>query len=263
MLTARFLFGSSMLAVLAISTCAATPTTVSVTLDGKPQTLMAYRAEKPEQTVILSSGDLGWSGFVVDLAEFLAGQRIAVLGFNAKAYLESFTTGTSRVDPARVPGHYETLVRVAAESLGTASVPVLVGISEGAGLSVMAAADSSRQARFRGVIVLGLPGATELGWRTWRDWTVWITKQNPAEPMAGSMEYMSRIAPLPFVSIQSTHDEFVPLDTAKALFAAAKEPKRLHLIDAANHRFSDKRDEVHARLLESLRWIASLQAARR
>jgi type IV secretory pathway VirJ component len=236
------------------------PTTMSIMLDGKAQTLVVYRVEGATEAVILSSGDLGWAGFVVDVAAFLASQRIAVLGFNTKAYLESFTSGTSHVEPSQVPAHFETLARTAEKALGVTSPPVLVGISEGAGLSVMAAVDPPRQPLFRGVVVLGLPASTELGWRAWRDWTTWITKQNPAEPVADSMGFMGRIAPLPFVSIQSTHDEFVPLATAKALFAAAKEPKQMHMIDASNHRFSDKRDEVHARLLEVMRWIASLPA---
>ncbi len=241
----------------------AAQTHVTVALDGKVQTLTAYPVPAATQAVLLSSGDMGWAGFVVDVAEFLSSQKIAVLGLNSKMYLESFTSGSSYVQPSRVPAHFETLAEAASRALGVSQPPVLVGISEGAGLSVMAAVDPARQPAFSGVIVLGLPASTELGWRGWRDWTTWVTKQNPSEPMEASMGYMGRIAPLPFVSIQSTHDEFVPLETAKALFAAAKEPKQLHLIDASNHRFSDKRDEVHARLLDVLRWIASLQSSRK
>src|SRR5512147_2058378 len=76
------------------------PTPVTVTLDGKTQTLTAYRVERAAQVVILSSGDMGWAGFVVDLAEFLASQRVGVLGLNSKTYLESFTSATSHLDPA-------------------------------------------------------------------------------------------------------------------------------------------------------------------
>jgi type IV secretory pathway VirJ component len=241
----------------------ASPATVTVTLDGKAQVLTVYRPQGATEAVILSSGDLGWAGFVVEVAEFLSDGKIAVLGFNTKAYLESFTSGTAHLDPSKVPGHFETLAREAARSLGVTSAPTLVGISEGAGLSVIAASDATRKSLFRGVIALGLPAATELGWRAWRDWVTWVTKSDPAEPMADSMGYMGRIAPLPFVSLQSTHDEFVPIEMAKSLFAAARDPKRLYFIDATNHRFSDKRPEVHARLMESLRWIASLSPDRK
>src|SRR5512135_3817003 len=85
------------------------PATTTIKLDGKLQTLTAYRVDNAAQAVILSSGDLGWAGFVVDVAEFLAGQKIAVLGLDTKAYLESFTVGSSSVDPARVPAHFEQL----------------------------------------------------------------------------------------------------------------------------------------------------------
>jgi pimeloyl-ACP methyl ester carboxylesterase len=239
------------------------PATVTVTLDGKAQLLTLYKPEGATHAVILSSGDLGWAGFVVEVAEALSDGKIAVLGFNSKAYLESFTTGTTYLDPSKVPGHYETLAHEAVRSLGVKTPLTLIGISEGAGLSVMAASDAARKSLFCGVVALGLPAATELGWRAWRDWMTWVTKSNPDEPMAASLDYMGRIAPLPFVSIQSTHDEFVPIETAKSLFAAAHDPKRLYFIDATNHRFSDKRPEVRARLLESLQWIVSLSPDRR
>ncbi len=227
----------------------------SVSLGGKTQTLYLYKPAQPVGVAVLSSGDLGWSGLVVDVAEHLASQRIAVLGLNSRAYLASFTSDSGRLNPADVPGHFETLTLEASRSLGVKLPPVLVGISEGAGLSVIAASDAAKKSAWAGVIAMGLPASTELGWRTWRDWTVWITKRPPDEPMAESADYMGKVA-VPFVSIQSTHDEFVPLATAKSLFAAAPEPKRLFLIDASNHRFSDKRDELRARLNEALQWLA-------
>jgi hypothetical protein len=39
------------------------------------------------------------------------------------------------------------------------------------------------------------------------------------------------------------------------MFAYAGEPKRMWVIEAANHRFSDKRDELDRRMLEALAWI--------
>jgi type IV secretory pathway VirJ component len=231
-----------------------TPEERTVSLGGNPQTVYLYKPARPTGAVVLASGDLGWAGLVVVVAEDLVSQNIAVLGLNSRAYLASFTTGSNRLNVADVPGHFEALTLEAARSLGVNTPPVLVGISEGAGLSVIAASDGSRKAAWAGVIAMGLPASTELGWRTWRDWTVWVTKRPPDEPMAESAEYMGKVA-VPFVSIQSTHDEFVPLATAKSLFAAAPEPKRLFLIDASNHRFSDKRDELRLRLSEALQWL--------
>jgi dienelactone hydrolase len=233
------------------------PQPVTVTLGGRPQTVYLYKPANPKAAVILASGDFGWEGLVVDVADHLESQAVAVLGLNVRAYLASFTSSPGRLNPADVPGHFRVLAREAEKSLGFSSPPVLAGVSEGAGLAVIAASEGAGKPEFGGVIARGLPASTELGWRTWRDWTIWITKKSPDEPMADDMPYMSKLR-VPFVSIQSTHDEFVPLDTAKKLFAAAPEPKRMFLIDAANHRFSDKRAEMHQRLDEALKWISGL-----
>lgn len=227
----------------------------SVTLGGRPQTVELYRPDHPVLAVVLSSGDFGWAGFVVDVAEFLKSRQVAVLGFNTKTYLESFSHGKSALDPAQVPGHYHALARETERLLGVSGRPVLVGISEGAGLSVIAAASETERRAFKGVICLGLPDTVELGWHAWRDWTIWITKGSPNEPHANLMDYVAKVAPLPLALVQSTKDEFVPLATARALFAAASEPKKLHLIEASNHRFSDKRDELKRRLIEALSWL--------
>lgn len=232
-------------------------TAAPVTLGGKPQTVHLYRPEGPAGLVVLSSGDLGWRGFVVDVAEFLSSRHVAVVGFNTRAYLESFTIGKARLDPQQVPGDYETLAREAARLLSVGAPPVLAGISEGAGLSVIAATDPARQSAVAGVIGLGLPDRIELGWRAWRDWTIWITKGNPKEPHASVTDYVSKVSPVPLVMIQSTRDEFVPPETARTLFESALEPKHIFYIEARNHRFSDKRDELHASLLEALAWIAA------
>jgi fermentation-respiration switch protein FrsA (DUF1100 family) len=66
---------------------------------------------------------------------------------------------------------------------------------------------------------------------------------------------MARIAPLPLLMIQSSHDEYTPLDEAKRLFAAAREPKRFELIEAQNHKFSGNQEEFDRALREGLQWM--------
>jgi fermentation-respiration switch protein FrsA (DUF1100 family) len=65
------------------------------------------------------------------------------------------------------------------------------------------------------------------------------------------------VAPLPLAAIHSTHDEFVPLADAQRIVAAAREPKRLWIIEAADHRFSNALPELDRRLAEAIAWIAS------
>ena len=67
----------------------------TVSLRGKSQQLKLYGP--PEGVpVVLSSGDLGWAGLVVHVAEFLSSKGYYIIGFNTKSYLASFTSGSSR-----------------------------------------------------------------------------------------------------------------------------------------------------------------------
>ena len=69
-------------------------------------------------------------------------------------------------------------------------------------------------------------------------------------------------APLPLYMIQSSKDEYVPKAEYERLNARAREPKKLVLIDASNHRFTDKRPELRAAYAAGLAWIAQQTPAR-
>ena len=225
----------------------------SLAIRGKRQDLYLY-GEKRGAPVVLSSGDLGWAGLVVHVAEFLAARGYYVVGFDSKAYLSSFTTRTETLKPGDVPGDYRQLIDFARS--GTPAKPVLAGISEGAGLSVLAATNPELKGSIQGVLGLGLPDQNELGWK-WQDFTIWITKKVPNEPSFMVEDVIGQVSPVPLAEIHSTHDEFLPLEKAKAMFARAAEPRRMWVIEAANHRFSDNRDELDRRIIEALDWIKS------
>jgi dienelactone hydrolase len=166
--------------------------------------------------------------------------------------LSSFTTKTSALKPQDVPRDYKALIDFGARD--GSSKPILAGVSEGAGLSVLAATDPEVRTAVRGVLGLGLPDQNELGWK-WQDFTIWITKKTPNEPSFMVEDIIARMSPAPLAEIHSTHDEFLPLEQAKAIFARAGEPKKMWVIEAANHRFSNNRVELNRVLLEALEWI--------
>jgi uncharacterized protein len=224
----------------------------TVTIRGKPQTVHVYgvRGRPP---VIVSSGDGGWMHLGPHVAEVLAAHGYFVVGFDAKAYLSSFTSGKVTLKPEDEPGDYRVLAAFATR--GTNQRPVLVGVSEGAGLSVLAATDAATKLVISGVIGLGLPDMNELGWR-WSDSTIYFTHADPSEPMFSVAKVIDRVAPLPMAAIHSTHDEYVPLDEIKRVMAAAREPKQLWIVKASNHRFSDNVPEFNRRLLEAMSWVA-------
>jgi hypothetical protein len=239
--------------LLGMSTIAESAAQKNVVIRGKLQELHLY-GEAGGMPVILSSGDLGWAGLAVHVAEFLSARGYYVIGFNSRLYLTSFTSRQGALQPKDVPGDYRVLV----DQVGPAPVtrPVLAGISEGAGLSVLAATHPDLKGSILGVLALGLPDQNELGWK-WQDSTIWLTKKAPDEPSFFVRDIIERVSPVPLAEIHSTHDEFLALDKAIAMFGLAGEPKRMWTIEASNHRFSDNRAELDKRILEAFEWIRS------
>ena len=95
----------------------------------------------------------------------------------------------------------------------------------------------------------------ELGWH-WKDALIYLTHGTPNEPLFSTAALAPRVAPLPLAAIHSTHDEFAPLGDVQRVLAAAREPKRLWVVEASDHRFSDALPEFDRRLDEALTWIA-------
>jgi type IV secretory pathway VirJ component len=225
-----------------------------VTLRRHPQAVHVYGTRSSSPPVIVSSGDGGWIHLGPHIAQILAARGYFVVGFNAKEYLESFTTKTSALQLTDVPADYRELVRYAAE--GSSAKPILIGVSEGAGLSVLAAADGPTKAAVGGVIAIGLPDVNELGWR-WKDAWIYVTHGIPNEPTFSSAALVGRMAPLPLAAIHSTKDEFVPVSQVQQMMTRASDPKKLWVIAAADHRFSDNLSELDRRLLEAIDWVKS------
>ena len=201
--------------------------------------------------VIVASGDGGWIHLGPHVAELLAKRGFFVVGFDVKAYLGGFTSDSGTLRPADEPRDFRALAAFA--SAATGRKPILIGVSEGAGLSVLAAADPETKAVLGGVVGLGLPDHNELGWR-WKDSLIYLTHRPPNEPAFSSASLVAAVAPLPLALLQSTHDEFVPLAETQRIFARASEPKRLWVIDAVNHRFSNNLPEFDTRMMEAIAW---------
>jgi type IV secretory pathway VirJ component len=242
--------------IISVAVCAfATPHTdassETFAIRGRPQTLHTYGARGGDP-VIVSSGDGGWIHLGPHIAQTLAAHGFYVVGFDVKSYLEGFTDSQVALRQEDVPGDYCALLEFA--SRGAAVRPVLIGVSEGAGLSVLAAADRRTHAAAAGVVGVGLPITNELGWR-WRDSLIYVTHGVPNEPTFSTLPVIGNVAPLPMASIHSTHDEFVSRDEAQQILAHAADPKRLWMVTASDHRFSDNLPEFDTRLLEALTWV--------
>jgi hypothetical protein len=251
---------AALLGVAALLVLAAAPAHAqrreSVFIRGHAQSLYLYGPVSGEP-VIVSSGDGGWLHLGPHVAEFLGANGFFAVGFDVRAYLESFTSRRATLQPDDAPHDFEVLAEFARQKTGRK--PILIGVSEGAGLSVLAATDSRTRAAITGVIGLGLPDVNELAWR-WKDALIYLTHGVPAEPTFSTAAIVGRVSPAPLAAIHSTHDEFVPLADVQRVLSGAREPKRLWTVRASNHRFSDNLAEFDRTLLEAIAWVRANSA---
>jgi alpha-beta hydrolase superfamily lysophospholipase len=230
---------------------------VPLVLRGRKQIVQLY-GHRGAPPVIVSSGDGGWIHLGPHVAQTLAAHGFFVVGFNVKSYLESFTTARSTLTPDDVSSDFRSLVTFAAG--GADQRPILVGVSEGAGLSVLAATNPGLQPQIAGVVGLGLPDINELAWR-WTDSLIFLTHGVPNEPSFSTSAVIARAAPVPIAAVHSDRDEFVPLGEIERVMAAAHEPKRLWIVNASDHRFSNNERDCDRRLFDAIDWIHAQRSA--
>lgn len=119
---------------------------------------------------------------------------------------------------------------------------------------MLGAAAERNKSAFEGFVAFGLGDENAIAWH-WADNLTSLVRK-PNEPTFKASDYMARIAPPPFFMIQSSHDQYTPLDEAKRLFALAYEPKRFVLVEGSNHRFDGTQDEFFRTLRGGLQWIS-------
>jgi fermentation-respiration switch protein FrsA (DUF1100 family) len=253
MIRASKLAALACLVAIPVLLAAQGPTTTKLSIRGRPQSLHLY-GKRGARPFIVTSGDGGWIHLAPHVAEVLSSRGYFVVGFDAKAYLSSFTSGDSTLEQGQVAGDYATLIDFAGSQGG--SKPVLAGVSEGAGLSVLAASSDPVKAKVGGVVAMGLTEKNELAWH-WKDSYIYLTHGVPREPLFSTSEIIGRVAPVPLAVINSTNDDFVPLIELQAIFARAKEPKRLWIVNASDHGFSDNLAGFDARLAEAIAWLST------
>lgn len=247
----------AILAVLIAAGCmgpatpGSTPRREPLAIRGHEQLLYVYGTPSGDP-VIVSSGDGGWMHLAPHVAELLSTRGFFVIGFDVKAYLSSFTSQDTTLRAEEESGDYRVLAQFSTKATGRK--PILIGVSEGAGLSVLAATDPNTKTDIKGVIGLGLPNVNELAWR-WQDSLIYLTHRPPDEPRFNAEAIVSRVAPIPLAAVHSTHDEFVPLAEVKRVLESAHDPKRLWIVSASDHRFSDNVKEFDRQLMEAIAWV--------
>jgi type IV secretory pathway VirJ component len=222
---------------------------------GQTISLTIYKPKAtPRGTIVMAGGDVGWVGLAASMAEELSAEGFLVVGLNARQYLAAFTSGKDHLQPKDVPSDYQFLADRLKETQLLVRPVILSGVSEGAALAVLAAAEPKNHAWIDGVITMGLPATAELAWR-WTDLWASAMKKDADEPSFTVADFLPGVAPLPLCMIQSKKDEYVTPADYERFRTIAKEPKQLVLIDAANHRFTDRRPELSRAFADGLVWI--------
>ncbi len=230
------------------------------TLRGHALTLRLY-GTRGAPSAIVTSGDGGWVHLGPDVARFLAAEGLVRRRLRRQGLPVELHQRPKTLDPADVPTDYAALADYAAQ--GRAGAARCCSASRrGQASRCWRPAEPEVQRRIAGIVALGLPDKNELGWR-FRDSMIYLTKKTPQEPLFSAREHVSRVSPVPLALVRSPRDEFVPAEESDAIWAAAREPRRLWAIDAADHRFSDKQPELRRALKEAIAWILQQQRASR
>ena len=105
----------------------------------------------------------------------------------------------------------------------------------------------------------GLPDVNELGWR-WKDALIYVTHGVPNEPTFSTAAIVDRVSPLRSPRSTRRRTSSCRVAEVQKVLDAAKEPKRLWIVKAADHRFSDNLAEFDRRLLEAIAWVTAERA---
>jgi hypothetical protein len=232
-------------------------------LNGHPLWLHMHTPDPrtPRPLVVYATGDGGWSGKDLSAYRALVDTGDAVVGFDAHDYVNHLGTGVAATTtPARLARDYQAIITTARDAMHLAAgVPVvLVGVSRGAGLSVVAAGAPALRPEVSGVLAVGLTKEEEYA-KWFRRLRVAGERRRRPPVMVELYDYLPRLGTMPIAVIQSTRDNYLPAAAARALFGPDTARRRFIAIEARNHSFSGARGEMYEAMQESLVWIDDAQ----
>jgi hypothetical protein len=197
--------------------------------------------------VVYATGDRGWAGKDLEVFRHLVSWDYPAAGFDAHDYVEHLSPSPTTT-PSGVARAYAAIMQLAIADLELPQTTpvVLVGVSRGADLSVVAAGQPAIRDRLAGVVVMGLTREEE--------YVHWYRRlglhREPA--MIQLYEYLPRLGRLPITVIQSTRDNYLPAADARALFGPDAPGHTLVPIASRNHSFAGARDRLYSALRTAL-----------
>ncbi len=218
----------------------------------KPQSLL-----NSDVLVVYATGDGGWRGLDQTLFEWISAWDYPVVGFSSKNYLKNLGYVRDTTTPRRLVRDFEKIIQFSEQKLDMplSTRIVLVGLSRGAGLAVVAAGEGELKSNLAGVIAIALTKEEEHVVRYRRRSQTQSEQQRREVVMIQTYEYLPRIDSVPVMVIQSTNDGYLTADAARALFGPDTEMKKLLSINAKNHRFTGGCPDLCNGTKNSLDWI--------
>jgi hypothetical protein len=226
-------------------------------LNGHPVRLHFARGEAGPRRPLLvfATGDGGWHRKDLAAYRHLVSFGYPTVGFDAHQYVTHLGPDDSTT-PARLAADYERIIDAAKAELGLPRgyPTVLVGISRGAGLSVVAAGERTLRPLIAGVLAVALTREEEYVKRARR---IRGSRRAGATPeMVKLYGYLPRLATTPIAVIQSTRDHYLPAGEARTLFGVDTPWRWLQPVQARNHSFGGARAQLYQAMERSLTWLA-------
>jgi pimeloyl-ACP methyl ester carboxylesterase len=211
--------------------------------------------------LVYATGDGGWHRKDLAAYRHLVSAGDPTVGFDAHDYVTHLGVGDSTT-PAHLAADYERIITAAKETLQLpAGYPVvLVGVSRGAGLSVVAAAQRPPRPSSAGVLAGALTKEEEYVKRR-RLPLAPRRAPAPAAVMVEVYDYLPRLAGVPVAVIQSTRDHYLPAAAARTLFGPDTPRRWFQAIAARNHSFGGARGELYAAIARALDWLTPSSSA--
>lgn len=203
--------------------------------------------------LVYATGDGGWRGKDREIFRTLVAWGYPVAGFSAPEYVKHLGGEKETTTPRRLADDYASIIDAARRRLELPASTrfVMVGVSRGAGLAVVAAGQRALRNELGGVVAIGLTQEEEH--------VRWFRRVPDAalrtRVMLDLYEYLPTLGPVPISVIQSTRDNYLPSQAAHALFGPDTERRRFNEIESRNHSFSDARPALYDALHRSLDWL--------
>ena len=211
--------------------------------------------------LVYTTGDGGWHRKDLAAYHHLVSFGYPTVGFDARDYVTHLGAAEATTTPGRLAADYERIIETARSALQLpARYPVvLVGISRGAGLSVVAAGQRDLRPSIAGVLAVALTKEEEYV----RDRRLRRPGRRAAPPQIVEVyDYLSLLADMPIAVVQSTRDGFLTADRARALFGPDTPHRWFQPIEARNHSFGGARPELYDAMGRALTWINGLLKTR-